>query len=176
MDFLNTDYLKNGTDRQQRAFNSLAQHNVMTLLQAFQPILAGTIPINIDIESSDLDIICCWENQAEFVNHLLLHFGSKQNFLLTQTVINLHHTILANFELDNFHIEIFGQNIPTIQQSAYRHMLIEYEILQLNGETFRQQIIALKKQCIKTEPAFAMLLGLSGNPYEVLLHYNPCFP
>lgn len=48
-------------------------------------------------------------------------------------------------------------------------MLIEHQILLEKGESFRQEIISLKKQGIKTEPAFAQLLGLSGDPYEAIL-------
>lgn len=72
--------------------------------------------------------------------------------------------------LEGFPIEIFGQNKPTTQQNAYLHMVAEYKILQEKGEKFKQKIIELKKQGIKTEPAFGMLLGLE-NPYEDLLKF-----
>jgi hypothetical protein len=49
-------------------------------------------------------------------------------------------------------------------------MIAEYKILQEEGEEFKQKIIELKKQGIKTEPAFGILLGLE-NPYEDLLKY-----
>lgn len=48
-------------------------------------------------------------------------------------------------------------------------MLVEYKLLQQHGEDFRQQVVALKKAGIKTEPAFAKLLQLPGDPYEALL-------
>jgi hypothetical protein len=70
--------------------------------------------------------------------------------------------------LEEFSIEIFGQNKPTIEQNAYRHMIAEYKILQEKGEDFKQKIIELKQKGIKTEPVFGMLLGLN-NPYEDLL-------
>ncbi|MGL5579695.1 MAG: DUF4269 domain-containing protein, partial [Cetobacterium sp.] len=34
---------------------------------------------------------------------------------------------------------------------------------------FRQKIIELKKDGMKTEPAFAFLLKLEGNPYDKIL-------
>jgi hypothetical protein len=73
-----------------------------------------------------------------------------------------------NFRLEEFSIEIFGQNRPATKQNAYLHMIAEYKILQEKGEDFKQKIIKLKKQGIKTEPAFGILLNLE-NPYEDLL-------
>ena len=55
---------------------------------------------------------------------------------------------------------------------GYLHMVIEYKILLQKGESFRQQVIALKQSGLKTEPAFAQLLGLPGNPYTALLEFN----
>jgi len=47
-------------------------------------------------------------------------------------------------------------------------MIAEYKILQEKGNDFKKKIIELKKQGIKTEPAFGILLNLE-NPYEDLL-------
>jgi hypothetical protein len=80
--------------------------------------------------------------------------------------------IVANFSIDGIAIEIFGQNIPTREQNGYRHMLIEHRILQERGEVFREAVIALKKSGIKTEPAFAQLLQIEGDPYLGLLEYK----
>lgn len=76
--------------------------------------------------------------------------------------------IVLSFILEDLPIEIFGQNKPTIQQKAYLHMIAEYRILKEKGEDFKQKIIQLKQQGMKTEPAFGLLLGLD-NPYEDLL-------
>lgn len=48
-------------------------------------------------------------------------------------------------------------------------MLIENEILKQNGLQFKKDIVSLKLKGFKTEPAFAKLLGLKGNPYLALL-------
>lgn len=71
--------------------------------------------------------------------------------------------------MDGFEVEIFGQTTPTRSQFAYRHMIIEYNLLNKYGEAFRQQIIELKQEGYKTEPAFAIALDLTGNPYLELL-------
>jgi len=51
-------------------------------------------------------------------------------------------------------------------------MIIEYEILKTKGENFRLEIIKLKQNGYKTEPAFAFLLGLNGDSYSELLKYQ----
>lgn len=171
-DFQDISYLKDGNDRQKSAYQSLVKHHVLEKLAAFDPILTGTIPINIDIPESDLDIICYWEDIDEFMISIGKSFAKEQDFSLRKETINEQATVIANFWMDDFEIEIFGQNIPTIEQNAYQHLLVEYQILQQKGESFRQKVIELKKNGIKTEPAFAQLLGLADDPYLSLLNYK----
>jgi hypothetical protein len=56
IDFSTIEYLKTGNPRQIRAYEVLIQNKIFFNLAEFDPVLAGTIPINIDIENSDLDI------------------------------------------------------------------------------------------------------------------------
>lgn len=172
IDFTDISYLKTGNQKQQITFEILTKYNILENLSAFDPILVGTIPINIDVENSDLDIICYWQNKFEFVEKIKDLFGQKNNFTIRENLINNQESIIANFHIDGFEIEIFGQNIPTQQQNGYRHMLIEAQILQSKDENFRLEIIKLKESGIKTEPAFGLLLGLNGNVYEELLDYK----
>lgn len=167
------DYLKDGNARQKQAYSILTHHNVMEKLDRFTPILVGTIPINIDIETSDLDIICCWGDKHTFYAAVLDSFSQQAGFRIRD--YSLHdgtNCVVANCRIDTVEIEIFGQAIPTQQQMAYRHMLIEHDLLLERGEFFRQQIIDLKRQGYKTEPAFGKLLGFEANPYEELLTYE----
>lgn len=173
IDFKDICYLKGGDYRQKSAYQTLIKYRVFEKLAAFNPILTGTIPINIDIPESDLDIICYWQNVTNFITELEKSFSKEQGFNLRQETINGQKTVIAIFWIDDFEIEVFGQNIPTKHQNAYRHLLVEYQILKEKGETFRQKVVELKKQGNKTEPAFAKLLGLEGNPYISLLKYKP---
>ncbi|KQB40365.1 DUF4269 domain-containing protein [Flavobacterium aquidurense] len=171
-DFTNINYLKNGNQKQIQAFDVLTQNKILFNLSQFDPIFVGTIPINIDIENSDLDIICYWKNKTYFIEKLNSLFGKENEFTIRETLIDDKESIIVNFKINGFEIEIFGQNIPTKDQNGYKHMLIEYEILQSKGDFFRLEIIKLKQNGYKTEPAFAFLLGLKGNPYLELLEYK----
>ncbi|KDN56478.1 DUF4269 domain-containing protein [Flavobacterium seoulense] len=172
IDFDNITYLQSGNFRQQQAYTTLKNNQILLKLQDYNPILVGTIPINIDIENSDLDIICFTKNKEEFKKLILANFSNEKNFTIRERVISGNLAIIANFIIDEFEIEIFGQNIPVKQQFGYRHMLIEDQLLKEHGEQFRQKIIALKQQGHKTEPAFGIALGLTGNPYLELLRFE----
>jgi hypothetical protein len=76
IDFTNIDYLKNGNGKQSKAYEVLTSKKILSNIIEFNPILVGTIPINIDIENSDLDIICYWENKQKFIEKLNTTFGN----------------------------------------------------------------------------------------------------
>ncbi|MDL2296608.1 DUF4269 domain-containing protein [Bacteroidales bacterium OttesenSCG-928-B11] len=166
--FLSINYLQKGTPRQQEAYHLLTEHSVMERLKLYTPILTGTIPLSIDIDTSDLDIICCYKDAAEF-RDCLQQFASYPEYKLEEKDIHQQPSIIASFRLESFPVEIFGQKLPVTEQQSYRHLLIENRILLLMGDTFKDHVIKLKQQGIKTEPAFAQLLGLEGDPYEAIL-------
>lgn len=163
------EYLQAGNPKQRLAYEILKQSQILGKLSKYDPLLAGTIPIGIDIESSDLDIICYCREEEAFVKTIRQHFGGAAGLELRFPEIRGKRCVVAQFQLAPFTVEVFGQDTPSRQQLAYRHMLIEHRLLQEHGEAFRQQIIALKKQGYKTEPAFAKALSLKGDPYLALL-------
>ncbi|MGG5208333.1 DUF4269 domain-containing protein [Chryseobacterium sp. MIQD13] len=174
IDFTNIDYLKSGNERQKRAYEVLKKYKVFEKLKPYSPVLAGTIPIEIDIESSDLDIICEVDLKFEedFLDDIMFSrlIPADADVKVENITVNGEKSIVLNFVLEEFPIEIFGQNKPVLAQNAYRHMMAEYRILKNKGEDFKQKIIELKKQGIKTEPAFGLLMNLE-NPYEDLLKF-----
>ncbi|MCJ7932731.1 MAG: DUF4269 domain-containing protein [Chryseobacterium sp.] len=172
IDFTRIDYLKEGNERQRRAYEVLTTYKVLEKLKPYSPILAGTIPIEIDVEGSDLDIICevdlRWEE--DFLEEITFAglIPADTEVTVENIIVNGKKSVVLNFMLEEFPVEVFGQNTPTQEQNAYRHMIAEYNILQEKGEEFKNKIIELKRQGIKTEPAFGMVMNLK-NPYEDLL-------
>ena len=174
IDFTNIEYLKSGNERQKRAYDVLKKYQVFEKLKDYSPVLAGTIPIEIDIESSDLDIICevDLECEEDFLDEIAMRrlMPGDTDVKVENIVVRGEKSIVLNFMLEEFPIEIFGQKKQSIEQNAYRHMVAEYRILQEKGEDFKHKIIELKKQGMKTEPAFGLLMELE-NPYEDLLKF-----
>ncbi len=166
-DWTNIEYLLNGNAKQQQSYNILMNANILRILKEYSPILVGTIPLEIDIEKSDLDIICEVHNFYEFEKLIKNSFQKYENFNINK--INGNQAIVVNFFIKEFEIEIYGQAIPTKEQYGYRHMIIEDKILKLGGNKLKREIINLKRNGMKTEPAFAKYLNLNGNPYKELL-------
>lgn len=172
IDFTNIEYLKEGNDRQRSTYIVLTELSLFEHLQEYKPILTGTIPIGIDIPKSDLDIICQCSNHLKFAETLNSLYSDEKKYQIRTSKWNDLESTIATFHSGKFEIEIFGQDCPTENQSAYRHMIIEHKILNSKDDKFRADIIQMKKEGMKTEPAFARLLGLQGNPYEELLQWE----
>ncbi len=171
-DFKNIEYLRFGNLTQQKAYQTLSELKVFEKLKSFNPILTGTIPIEIDIPESDLDIICECGNHDQFSKVITKLFGNESGFTISMQNYDEVKAAVCRFKSNGFKIEIFGQNIPVEKQNAYRHMLIEYQILKEKGTEFRLRVKELKRKGMKTEPAFAKLLQIDGDPYQSLLNYK----
>lgn len=149
----------------------LKEMKIFQALEKYEPVFAGTIPIDIHTPESDVDIICYAQNLEAFYNDLKDHFQTYNNFKIYQREVKSKQSVVCSFNTKWFLIEIFGQNTPSKLQDAYRHMLIEERIINLSPDPqrFREQIRDMKLSGIKTEPAFAQYFNLKGCPYASLL-------
>lgn len=157
-------FLSEGSDKQQLCYSILQEYSILEILADYDPIVVGTIPIGIDIENSDIDIACYVCDFTSFQKLIQRYFASYVGFKDIKTEKNY----VAGFEIDGILIEIYAESTPTQNQYGFRHMVIEYRILKLMPEKFRNIIIRLKNAGYKTEPAFGNLLGLK-EPYSELL-------
>jgi len=169
--FIDIAYLQKGNNKQNEVYNILTYLDLFVTLKPYTPALTGTIPIEIDVENSDIDIICYSRDLDEFRDKIIDNYRTQDEFEIKIKKIRNKKTIVARFKSQGYTVEIVGQNKPVTEQEAYRHMLIEYKILREKGPEFRDKIIELKNEGYKTEPAFAKLLNLTGDPYIELLKY-----
>ncbi len=174
-DFLTIDYLSEGTPHQREVYQLLNTSKIMEKLADYTPVLAGTVPLDIAVEGSDLDILCYCPDVEEFRKVIVQRWGHLEGFTCSLNAIRSRHAVVASFKLGGWMMEIYGEDTPVCQQLGYRHLLIEHRVLSVKGDDFREQVITLKRSGLKTEPAFAQLLGLSGDPYEMLLLIDPRF-
>lgn len=163
--------MKYGNVRQRRAYHAIDELNIMNDFHAFHPIVCGTIPITLDTENSDLDIIMEVHLLKEFEEKLWFLYGNLDHFQLKRTFIRGMEVRKAKFVFRDFLFEIFGQSKPTYLQNAYLHMVIEHKLME-EDDSIKKRVMKLKQQGYKTEPAFCKVLGIKGDPYEGLIRYG----
>jgi hypothetical protein len=168
-DWRDIHYLRNGTPRQQAAYQALQTLDILAILAPFDARLVGTIPLDVDIPSSDLDIICHAVDLADFAARLQAEFGQFPGFQMARKQRYGHAVLVCDFVYDGWPIQIYGSPTPVDEQRAWKHMLAEARLLAGGGNKAREAIRALKRAGLKTEPAFAHYFDLPGDPYEVLL-------
>jgi hypothetical protein len=171
-DWRDLTYLLQGTATQQAAYCALEALRVFALLGAFDPVRAGTIPLDIDIPGSGLDIVCYAADVDAFAQCLQDAFGHFTPFVLRRKIVDGLPTAIGQFTYQDFPIEIFGQPRPVTTQRAFRHLVVEERLLRHGDVGVRQQIRHLKIQGLKTEPAFAAVFALSRDPYHTLLQLS----
>lgn len=168
--FLNIEYLKRGNPKQKKVYQILKNFSIWKILQDFQPLLVGTIPLGIDTPQSDIDIICAVQDLEYFQKIILDNFSTYPHYQDYPSKAQNQDAWIVQFQIQEFPIEIFAQACPSPQQWGFRHLLIEYQLLKIGGFAFHKKVKKLKHQGWKTEPAFAHLLGLEGDPYQALIH------
>ncbi len=150
--FTSITYLQSGNEKQQKVYDVLNKLNIMEDLALYSPVLCGTIPIRIDTLQSDLDIVMEVHNFDVFEQEMRSLYGSYEGFRIKKKKIKNTESIKVNFEFEGFEFELFAQPKPVRNQNAYRHI-----------------ILRLKENGLKTEPAFAQVLNINGDPYEALI-------
>lgn len=153
----------------QQAIKVLKESRVLKALQDYGPLIAGTFPLGLNVVGSDLDVMVSTSNLYVLADVLTEEFSRFENFELFKETIDGEPAVRAYFVIQNIPIEIIGQMKPSVRQSAYLHFLAEERILKLKPTLFLEQVQAARAQGLKTEPAFARALKISGDPYKELL-------
>jgi Domain of unknown function (DUF4269) len=137
-------------------------------LAAFHPTLVGTYPLGLQVDGSDLDIVCACTDLEAFertVRACVAALGVED--------VRVEHSalpaVVVAFSWQGIAIEVFGQDREVSAQAGFRHMVIEGQLLVIGGRDLRERVHACKRAGVKTEPAFARVLGLTGDPYAALL-------
>lgn len=151
----------------------LERTRVLPTLVAFQPHVVGTPPLGLDLPTSDIDVVCFASNADVFTRAVWNAFGEYAEFRMWQK-IGYDRPVVASFVAAGWTIELFGQAAPISEQYGWRHFVVEQRLLALGGNAFRVAVMAQRHNGMKTEPAFAAVLGLDGDPYEALLSLECC--
>lgn len=147
---------------------ALDRLQLLELLAPFDPHVAGTPPLGIDLPTSDIDVLVHVDDTAAFADRMWGKFADLPEFAIWQWT-SQERAVVTRFETLGWEFEIFASPVPVRQQPGWRHFMIEKRLLDVGGSDFRDHIMTLRKAGMKTEPAFARHLQLAGNPYQALL-------
>lgn len=167
-DWRDPTYLATGSPAQRAAARTLAACGVLERLAPFDPVLAGTYPLDLAVEGSDLDVLCHAPDLALFERAVREAFGDRPGFRCERQPVGPTLAVIAGFRSATLPVEVFGQPLPIDRQRGYRHLLVEARLLARGGTPLRSAVATLRRSGLKTEPAFARALGLDGDPYERL--------
>lgn len=166
--FLTLAYLRSGTPRQRGAYAALMRLRLFETLAPFGPLLAGTIPLDLDLPESDLDVLCEAPDLDAFAAAARAAFGHHEGFATHRAEYQGLPAAIVRFRAEGFAFELFGQPLPAREQQAFLHLVAEARLLEAAGADDRDAIRALKREGVKTEPAFAERFALPGDPYLTL--------
>ena len=147
---------------------ALAECGVLGVLAAYDPRIAGTPPLGLDLPGSDIDVLCFAPDAHAFTDTVCRNFSNAPGFMARQQV-RAPRPVVASFEVAGWRIELYGEAIPVDRQRGWRHFVVERRLLALGGEGLRAAVLAHRGKGLKPEPSFAATLGLSGDPYLALL-------
>lgn len=148
--------------------DALHRVGVLSSLARFDPHVAGTPPLGLDLADSDIDVLCHAPDPMEFTRAIWTGFGTYPGFGARQWV-SCERPVIANFKAQGWAFELFGSPLPIEEQIGWRHFGVEQRLLSIGGDVLRTLIMDERRKGLKTEPAFSAILNLSGNPYEALL-------
>lgn len=147
---------------------ALRDCGVLDALAEFDPHVAGSPPLRLDLPTSDIDILCCAPDAEAFTGAAWTAFSEHAEFAVRQR-LDAGRAVVASFLCRGWTIEIFADPAPVAAQAGWRHFQVEQRLLRLAGERLRSAVMRRRRAGAKTEPAFAAALGLPGDPYASLL-------
>ena len=159
-------------EKNERVWKALQKSRVLNSLKEYQPLVAGTFPLGVHTDESDLDLLIQIQDHDSLEKILTSHFKSFDEFEISRSFVDGLETTVCRFTLDGVPFEIFGQDRNPVSQKAYMHFQVEEQLLKYGGEEFLRRVQELRATGEKTEPAFAKALGLEGDPYHALLNQN----
>lgn len=146
----------------------LAELDLLRRLSAFDPVVIGTPPLDLATEASDIDVACSHCDLSEFGRLVDIELGTLPGFVLEPVDGLDAPAVRAEFAYSGWRIELFCQTMPTAAQRGVRHFLVERRLLGLEPR-LRAVVMRYRRAGVKTEPAFARALNLSGDAYEAVL-------
>lgn len=150
-------------------FKALTASRILESFKQYTPFLAGTFPLGLQVENSDLDILMYAQNLDQLNDELKERYGHFSDYKVQRIFVDELDSLIVNFRFEQISFEIFAQKKPVVFQKAFTHFQIEERLLKIGGDKFQKAVITQRLEGLKTEPAFAQVLRLKSDPFNELL-------
>ncbi|MGY3036241.1 hypothetical protein ACVIIV_005411 [Bradyrhizobium sp. USDA 4354] len=147
---------------------AIGSSGLLDELREFDPRVVGTLPLGLSTPTSDIDVVCHVLDAAAFAEVVWRRYRSCDGFALYQWCSS-RRPVVAHFEWGGWPFELFGDPRLVDQQEGWLHFEIERRLLALDDGRLRKAVAGHRARGMKTEPAFAAVLGIAGDPYSGLL-------
>ena len=147
-------------------FNALSDSKILESFKKYTPFVAGTFPLGVQVKNSDLDILMFSQNLDQLSSELKVSYGHLSDYKVERGPVDGMDSLIVNFIFDSVPFQVFAQNRPVVFQKAFVHFQIEERLLKMGGDKFQRAVKKLRQEGLKTEPAFAQLLGIKKDPYN----------
>jgi predicted metalloenzyme YecM len=152
-----------------RVFKALEESKILSNFKKFTPFVAGTFPLGIFTGQSDVDILMNTDDLDQLEKDLRDNYEMLEGFSSKRSYIDELETLIVNFNFNKVPFVIFAQKRVVTKQKAYLYFQIEERFLKLSGPAFSKMILENCEKGLRTEHAFAQVLGLKGDAYSELL-------
>lgn len=156
-------------EKNTKVYSAIMDLKILKTLQTYRPLIAGTFPLGISVDGSDVDVILKADQLDSTEKLIRSSFGQCEDFDCCQTQVKGLSSFVAKFKYSGVKFELFCQSKESVEQTAYRHFQLEERLLRLGGSKFVENLLQRRQLGEKTEAAFASLLGLPGDPFDALL-------
>lgn len=154
-------------EKSKSVINFLEKSNILESLASYKPLISGSYPLNIVTKDSDLDILFQSEKLSLFKKDVMTLFSDNDSLVIKEKKHQDISSLIISLRYKDLVVELFCQSKSVYKQQSNLHFLIEGRLLKIFPKV-KKQIIQLKKNGIKTEPAFGEVFKLAA-PYKDLL-------
>lgn len=152
-----------------KVMSAINELNVLADLKEHQALVAGTFPLGMHTDDSDVDVLLKAQDLDALEVKLKEMYSSNVGYSSEQKEKSGLNSLIVKFQFQGVEFELFAQDHDTPTQVAFKHYQIEEKLLKYMGESFRQEVLDFRKsEGMKTEPAFAKALGEESDPYKFL--------
>jgi hypothetical protein len=116
------------------------QLGIMDALAAYDPHIAGTPPLGIHTEVSDIDILFSAPDPGIFVADVSRLYGQMSGFRIWQWT-SKDRPVVATLRAHGWNFELFASSLPVAEQFGWRHFTIEHRLLSLGGRGFKNAVL-----------------------------------